>query len=338
MTTGWKRSLAYIFCIGILGVLLCTIFALQYALLPIHTPGNTVQVHIRPGQTLTEIAGALQTKKVISNPLLFSLLARVSNLSSDLQSGEFEISTAWSRLRILRTLASGSQIQYSLRVPEGLTWWQTAEVVAQSGLTTYEKFKRAVHDQELLAAYNIPADSAEGYLFPETYRLPRPAKGRAEPIVRMMLKEFEENIRVHIWPEDPPDPEEIHDLVILASLVEKETAHPEERRAVAGVFVNRLQRGMRLQCDPTIIYGLGQRFDGNLTRSDLEDADNAYNTYTHAGLPPGPICSPSLASLQAALNPEDHNYLYFVSKGDGSHHFSRSLKEHNRAVRRYQLP
>ncbi|MFW6005759.1 MAG: endolytic transglycosylase MltG, partial [Desulfonatronovibrionaceae bacterium] len=130
--------------------------------------------------------------------------------------------------------------------------------------------------------------------------------------------------------------EEIYQAVNLASLIEKETALPEERKTISGVFHNRLDKKMLLQCDPTIIYGLGLKFDGNLRRTHLQDWDNPYNTYRHRGFPPTPICSPGLASLEAALNPEEHDYLYFVSRNDGSHHFSRNLSQHNRAVRKFQ--
>ncbi|WP_051564657.1 endolytic transglycosylase MltG [Desulfovermiculus halophilus] len=332
----WKRRAAVVLCTSFIAALLCAVFALQYTFLPVQTPGTTVHIRIQPGQSLAQITDELRANKVIARPKLFRLLAVCSGLSTNIQAGEFEVDTGWSRLHILRTLARGPQVLHTLRIPEGLTWWQTADIVGQSGLTSYDAFNAAIHDQDILKEFNIPADSAEGYLFPETYHLPRPADRDAEPIVRLMLREFSTKVQT-LWPESSPDPKRIHDLVILASLVEKETGRPDERRTVAGVFANRLQRGMRLQCDSSIIYGLGQSFDGNLTRSHLRDQGNAYNTYTHAGLPPGPICSPGLASLQAAKNPEQHNYLYFVSKGDGSHHFSRTLTEHNRAVRRYQL-
>ncbi|MFW6178490.1 MAG: endolytic transglycosylase MltG, partial [Desulfohalobiaceae bacterium] len=134
-----------------------------------------------------------------------------------------------------------------------------------------------------------------------------------------------------------PDAEQVHRIVTLASLVEKETGTPKERRRIAGVFQNRLDQGMLLQCDPTVIYGLGPDSDTRLRKKQLQDKDNPYNTYQHPGLPPGPICSPGLESLKAAIDPEEHSYLYFVSKGDGSHKFSRSLREHNQAVRKYIL-
>ena len=321
----------------VLLALLLGIFVLHLTTLPVHTPGKKVRVHIQPGQSFAQITDLLARKEVIRDPLLFQAVAMATGMSTRIQAGEFDINSGWTRVRILRTLTSGSEVVYTLSIPEGLTCWETGRLVGKSGLTSARALHRAVHDPKLLAEFHIPAASAEGYLFPETYILPRPQQGNAEPILRMMLDQFRTQISTHIWPGTLPNPQRIHRLVTLASLVEKETSLARERRRVAGVYVNRLQRGMRLQCDPTVIYGLGKDFSGNLTKKDLKDSENLYNTYRHSGLPPGPICSPGLASLQAAADPEEHDYLYFVSKGNGSHHFSRSLREHNLAVRRYQL-
>ena len=155
-------------------------------------------------------------------------------------------------------------------------------------------------------------------------------------MIRLMLKEFFKNA-AKVWPSGLPEFEEMHRTVILASLIEKETGDGTERKRISGVFHNRLKKHMLIQCDPTIIYGLGPDFDGNIKKSDLLDKNNPYNTYAIQGLPPGPICSPGLDALTAAVHPEEHSYLYFVAKGDGSHHFSKNLEEHNQAVRQYQL-
>ena len=175
-----------------------------------------------------------------------------------------------------------------------------------------------------------------GYLWPDTYLLPRPTTNDPRPVILAMLAQFKAQAGPEFQRAGLTDPALIHDVVTLASLIEKESARPEERATIAGVFANRLDRGMLLQCDPTIIYGLAQAFDGNLTRNHLRDSDNPYNSYRHSGLPPGPICSPGLEAIRAALNPEEHDLLFFVAKGNGSHHFSRTLEEHNRAVNRYQ--
>jgi len=309
----------------------------QYITEPLKTPGESRIISIPQGHSFASIAEDLEEQGIIDNALLFRLLGRITSSAHSAQAGEFHIHTGWTRLKLLDTLVHGREVLYSIQVPEGAAWWETARIVEKSGLTTFERFAAAVHNATLLREYAIPARSAEGYLFPETYALPRPRGGSAIPVIRAMLDEFQRRTRSAFWGETPPTPERVHELVILASLVEKETAREGERARIAGVYANRLRKGMRLQCDPTVIYGLGSDFDGNLTRQDLRDSSNPYNTYRHGGLPPGPICSPGLSSLEAAQNPEEHGYLYFVATGEGGHHFSRTLKEHNRAVRTYQL-
>ena len=221
-------------------------------------------------------------------------------------------------------------------MPEGLTLRQIARLVEQAGLGTAESFDRAARDPELLARYAVPAQSAEGFLFPETYKFTRKPGNDARQVVEAMLRQFAKKAQ-EAWPKGPPQGRELFEAVTLASIVEKETGRPEERPRVAGVFVNRLARKMLLQTDPTIIYGLGERFDGNIRRTHLDDPRNPYNTYQHPGLPPGPICNPGLESLKAVAASEKHDFLYFVSKNDGSHQFSRTLDEHNSAVNRYQI-
>ena len=210
---------------------------------------------------------------------------------------------------------------------------EVALAVNATGLTSADKFLAACNDRDFLQAQGINATTAEGYLFPETYFFPRIPNQDPYPILKALLDHFRATVAE--LPQST-NPDELHRMVILASLVEKETAVPSERGTVAGVYANRLRVGMLLQCDPTIIYGLGDTFDGNLRRSHLQDPKNPYNTYVHPGLPPGPICSPGAAALQAASNPEQHDLFYFVARQDGSHHFSRSLREHTNAVIKYQ--
>ena len=314
-----------------------TYLGYRYLHAPLKSPGETIVFQIRPGQSFARIVDELHEQNIISHPRLFIWLAKLTGKTTSVKAGEFRIDTGWSRLALLDHLHSGRVVLHKLNIPEGLTWWQTAKRIDQSGLAPYDSFSRQVHNQTLLQRFNIPAPSAEGFLFPETYHLSRTGPHRAQTILTVMLQEFREQTDKHLWPDKRPNPKRLLEIVTLASLVEKETAVPKERDRIAGVYRNRLQRGMRLQCDPTVIYGLGPEFDGNLTKKDLKDRSNEYNTYAHAGLPPGPICSPGLASLQAALHPEDHEYYYFVAKGDGSHKFSKTLREHNRAVRKYQL-
>ena len=250
-------------------------------------------------------------------------------------------------MEVLGELGRTRDVLFPLTVPEGLTWWQTADTVQASGRGTREGFSKIVRDRDFLAQWNIPGDSAEGYLFPETYLFPKTAISRETDTDKPSEAEHDRRIAerlIAMFREKttnlfPPDmsPKAVRDLLTLASLVEKETSRDDERARIAGVYANRLRKNMRLQCDPTIIYGIGPDFDGNLKRTHLRDRSNPYNTYMHAGLPPGPICSPGRASIEAALHPESHTFLYFVARGDGSHVFSKTLKEHNRYVRKYQL-
>jgi len=306
-----------------------------YFLGPAEVPGREAVVLIRPGSSLPSIARELEDQGVIRNAQAFVFLAKLHKSMGAVRAGEFLLSTGWPPQEILRVLTSTNGIQHRVAVREGLSWWAAAKLFEAEGLTDRASFELAMKNATLLEKYGVPAASAEGYLFPQTYLLPKSFDDNGTAAVEAMLREFDRQAK-KLWPEGPPPPAELRRLIILASLVERETGDASERPRIAGVFLNRLRLGMRLQCDPTTIYGLGPDFDGNLHRADLENAANPYNTYAHAGLPPGPICSPGLESLKAALNPEAHGYVYFVARGDGSHEFSRTLDEHNRAVTRFQ--
>lgn len=299
-------------------------------------PGKEVVVRIPQGMSFSAIASLLQTRGVIKDQKPFVLLGRFMNKAGSVRAGEFTLHTGWTPMQVLEELGRGKEVLHALTIPEGLTWWQTADLVQASGLGTRQGFARIIRDREFLARWHIPGDTAEGYLFPETYFFPKgPPAQQDQMIANHLLAMFREKTR-QLFPPSM-SPETIRDILTLASLVEKETSRDDERARIAGVYANRLKKNMRLQCDPTIIYGIGPDFDGNLTRRHLRDGSNPYNTYKHPGLPPGPICSPGLASIKAALHPESHSYLYFVAKGDGSHAFSKTLQEHNRYVRTYQL-
>ena len=303
---------------------------------PPETPGREVFVDVEPGSTFDQVTRQLADKGLVTNPEYFRLLGKYEKKIASIKAGEFRLNTGWTPDRILDELVSGRPVLYKLSLREGLTWWETARVVEEAGFADREDFARRVRDPALLKKYGIPFDTAEGFLFPETYLLKRPKKPDALPVVEMLIKEFFRQTAA-VWPKGPPDAAALARVMTLAALVEKETGAAGERRRIAGVYENRLKRRMLMQADPTVIYGIGPAFDGNLTKAHLLDRSNPYNTYRRQGLPPGPICSPGLASIQAAVHPEEHDYLYFVAKGDGTHHFSRTLDEHNRAVRKYQL-
>lgn len=326
-----------IFFVLIITLLLGFIYVYQLLYYPIQYPGQEIIFQIKPGDSFSKVAKQLEKKNIIKNSTQFSLLGRLTGHAQSIQAGEFKINTSWSRLKIMKMFSQGKVVLHKLQIPEGLTWWETAKLIERSGLSTFENIKATMHDQELLNKYNIPGKNAEGFLFPDTYLFPRTKNNEAKPIIEAMLQEFWKKAKREIWPNELPEPEKIRKVVVLASMVEKETSLQGEKKKIAGVFKNRLQKDMLLQCDPTVIYGLGPNFNGNLTKKDLRNKNNSYNTYIYKGLPPGPICSPGLTSLLAAQDPEKHDYYYFVAKEDGGHKFSRNLKEHNQAVQKYQI-
>lgn len=331
----------YILALALLVVLGAALYGAHriyhYMHAPIHEPGREKIVRIRNGWSFDRVASHLREEGVIQSPFRFKLLAKFSDLASSVKAGEYEVDTSWSRMQLLTHLKQGDVRLHRLQIPEGLAWWETARLVEKAGLADFSDFADQVRNQDLLDQYGIPGETAEGYLFPETYYFSRGENRRARRIVAKMLQQFRTETNKELWPDQRPESDRLSRIVTLASLVEKETSVPKERPLVAGVFHNRLDRGMRLQCDPTVIYGLGRDFDGNLRKKDLRNRENPYNTYRHAGLPPTPICSPGIASLRAAKDPAEHDYLYFVATQNGTHVFSKTLRKHNQAVRKHQL-
>lgn len=258
-------------------------------------------------------------------------LARALKPRARLQAGEYRFREPASVWEVFRRLERGDVFYYELRVPEGSNIFDIAAAVEAMDLMPAEEFLQAARDPTLIRDLAPAAPSLEGYLFPDTYRLSRHVT--AIEICRRMTERFRQ-----VWA-SLERPDDVHRTVTLASLIEKETARDEERPLIASVFLNRLRLGMPLQCDPTAIYAalLEDRYRGTLYRSDLESRQR-YNTYQHAGLPPGPIANPGLASLKAALEPAQSDYIYFVALPDGSgaHRFSKELAAHERAVARYR--
>jgi UPF0755 protein len=304
-----------------------------YAITPLPMrAGAELHVLIPPKTSLSRIQAILVENGVIPPGRSFYYLARISRLSQRLQAGEYRFTSGQTPYQILSIIATGSTVRWSVTIPEGANIYQFADILAKGGWGEREIFLGLVRDPEILARYGVRGASLEGYLFPDTYQLLRGQNPRE--IVIMMVERGRQvrqelgDLRENVLGLSP------HEVLTLASIVEKETAAPEERPLIAGVFVNRLQQRMRLQTDPTVIYGLVD-FDGNLTRKDLT-TPTPYNTYLINGLPPGPIANPGRAAIEAVLHPASESYLYFVSKNDGTHYFSRDLAEHNRAVFRYQ--
>lgn len=326
-------------------VLICAVSGgMVYHFLHSHgaLPAQDVDITIMPKMSFTALAKDLQNQLVIENADHFILYARYQKVTDKLRSGRFRLNTSWNPPRVLEELINGLPLLERVTIPEGLTWWETGKRLEAAGLVRFADFEKVVHDPAFLRHWGIPFPSAEGFLFPDTYLIGRPLEmneNSARSVAGRLIDTFWRKT-APLWPDKtrpgPSNAGMVRDRVCLASIVEKETALPNERARVAGVYINRLQAGMRLQADPTVVYGLGPSFSGVLRRSQLNDSSNPYNTYQNAGLPPGPICSPSLASMNAAFHPEDHLYFYFVANGIGGHTFSVNLQEHNSAVQLYR--
>ncbi len=233
---------------------------------------------------------------------------------------------------ILDVLVRGEVVQHPLTIPEGFTVREIARAAERAGISSRAKLEALSRDPSILKVWNLQAASLEGYLFPETYHFPR--QTTPEQVIKRMLQTFHKRFTPEIAAKARRNRLTIHQAVTLASIIEKETAIPGERALISAVYQNRLHRGMRLQADPTVLYALN-RTSGPLSREDLQ-VDSPYNTYRVKGLPPGPIANPGLDSLLAVLNPAPSDYLYFVARGDGSHVFSKTLREHNQAVHQYR--
>lgn len=300
---------------------------------PLQLPEQGLVYEVAPGSHIRNIARDLTAKGVLDAPWYLRLYARQSGLAPKLRAGEYRITPGMTPRGLLALLVSGRTVQYPLTLLEGWTFTQVRQAIA--GQPILRQTLAGQDDAAVMAALGLPGQHPEGRFFPDTYRFPRGTTDldflrRAHERMQQVLDSAWQG-RAEGLPLHSPD-----EALVLASIVEKETGVPEERPEIAGVFVRRLEHGMRLQTDPTIIYGLGDAFDGNLRRRDLI-RDTPYNTYTRAGLPPTPICMPGEASILAALHPADGKALYFVSRGDGTHQFSATIEQHNAAVRRYQL-
>jgi peptidoglycan lytic transglycosylase G len=291
-------------------------------------------VTIAPGMPLKKISAYLADQNLIRNSISFQLLAHLQKKQSQIQVGEYELSPSMTPREILAKVTSGKTVLHAVTIPEGYRITEIAALLEERGLANREEFIRQAQDKELIQSTGIPGGSLEGYLFPETYHFSRNTSERK--IIQKMLNTFKEQVAA---PEMMDRAKALnlsfHQIVTLASLIEKETGVDEERKIISSVFHNRLKKNMRLQTDPTVIYAISN-FDGNIRKKDLS-IDSPYNTYKYGGLPPGPIASPGLQSILAALAPNKTDYLYFVSRKDGSHQFSSNLIDHNRAVRKYQL-
>jgi len=301
---------------------------------PFIPPGPEI-VRIEKGKGVEAIARDLQKEKILRlrRPFVWSYQLFFSR--ETLKAGEYQFVPPLRPKKILLDLAQGKIYLHLLTIPEGLTGREISGLLREQDFLAENSFHEAFLDKSHISSWDVEARDLEGYLFPDTYHFPR--NTTADTIVETMVGEFKKTFGDD-WKRRAQEIRmTVRDIVILASLIEKETAVPEERKLVSAVFHNRLRIGMKLDCDPTIIYALKQdgTYRGRLLKKDL-DYPSRYNTYLHAGLPPGPICNPGKVSLEAALFPSRDNYLYFVSRNDGSHHFSATFLEHQRAVEKYR--
>jgi UPF0755 protein len=298
---------------------------------PARKGGINQVITIREGMSLKEVASALKGNGIITNKDLFMLWTRLLGNSRKIKAGEYLLNSGMAPVRIIEILTRGIIITYPVTVPEGFSIEQIGDILAANGLADKKLFVSLAHEPGVIKKYGISGPSLEGFLYPDTYQF-----GKGLPpslIIDVMVKRFWEIIGPYM---DRIKGLEmtVEEVVTLASIVEKEAGTAEEMPLIASVFLNRLRNGMRMESDPTVIYGMND-FTGNLTRKDLLES-TPYNTYVIRGLPPGPISNPGLASIKAVLYPAETDYLYFVSKNDGTHYFSSSIEEHNRAVWKYQ--
>lgn len=285
---------------------------------------------VKKGSGLRTVATELEGRRLIKGKNLFILWVILKGSTGDIKAGEYSLNQSMPPVRIFNILTSGAVKTYPLTIPEGLTAQQIADILAKKNLADKTEFISLARDKTLAASYHIDGPSLEGYLFPDTYLISKDMGARK--LIDLMVDRFWSVFNDLI--KDRRVSMSLLEIVTLASIVEKETGVAKERPVIASVFLNRLKKRMRLESDPTVIYGL-KDFDGNLKKKDLH-ARSPYNTYINFGLPPGPIANPGRESLMAVINPAETDYLYFVSRNDGSHHFSATLREHNRAVVKYQ--
>jgi UPF0755 protein len=296
------------------------------------TEAPAYKVKIKPQSSLASIADQAKEQGLRSSTLFFQLGARAIFVGSKLKPGTYLLQPGASLGKVLLQIARGDRVRESIAIIPGMTIWQLRNLVDAHPALTHQT--KGMNSKELLQALNLSYPGLEGLFLPDTYIFDPEDSDiniyrRAALALQKTLNQ-EWGLKDSQFPLQSP-----YDLLILASIIEKETGRAGERGKIAAVFLNRIKKGMPLQTDPTVIYGIGPRFDGNLRKADLRQ-DNPYNTYMHKGLPPTPIAMPSRESINAAAHPEQTNSLYFVAKGDGSSHFSITLDEHEKAVDRYQ--
>jgi len=300
---------------------------------PLSLPQEGENYTLKSGTTVALLARELEQKGYLQQPLYLRLLARWDGLAKRLQAGEYHLDNGLTPRQLLQKLASGKVTTYSQTLVEGWTFRQVMEAVRSQ--PALKQTLEGLSDADIMQRLGFAEEHPEGRFLPDTYHFPR---GTTDLAFLKRAYQAMQHLLAEEWPKREPELplKSPYQALILASIVEKETGLASERPEIAGVFIRRLKKGMKLQTDPTVIYGLGDGFDGNIRRSDL-NRDTPYNSYLHKGLTPTPIAMPGADAIRSVLHPAAGKSLYFVAKGDGSHYFSATLSEHNKAVRKYQL-
>jgi UPF0755 protein len=329
-----------IFKITVIGAVLAVIAGIWFAVdinnfrnAPISVEGEGLYYEIKAGDNLTRVSRNLYLADVIDHPRYLVLLAKLAGTANQIKTGEYLFEPGTTTAQLLEQIVKGDTIQYTATIVEGWNFYEMMAVLQQNEYL--EHTLKGLKPEQVMEKLDKPGEHPEGRFLPDTYHFPR---GTTDVEFLKRAYQAMETVLEKEWPNRKPDLplKSPYEALILASIVEKETAVPSERSAIAGVFVRRLNKRMRLQTDPTVIYGIWKKFDGNLRRRDLV-TDTPYNTYRRHGLTPTPIAMPGLDAIRAALNPDDGEALYFVARGDGSHEFSATLEQHNKAVIKYQL-
>ena len=328
MSTRLKNSVAIV---SFLSIATLIVYLFLNILVPLNIK-NPVEVYVKKGMTFTETLQRLQEQGLIKDKNIILLVGKITRIDRKIKTGLYEFSGPVSPLKVINALISGRVAEFDVTIPEGYNIWQIARTLDEAGIITEEEFFRFAYNRKFLDSMNIDAPSIEGYIFPDTYSFPRGMPPEA------VLKRLVAEMRRHFTPEMRHRAEALglteREVLTLASMIEKEAKVDDERPLISAVFHNRLERGMPLQSDPTTIYGFKNPSDV-ITSKDLK-RKSPYNTYIIRGLPPGPIASPGLKSIMAALYPADVPYLFFVSDNNGRHRFSTTEAEHRKAVMLYR--
>ena len=328
-----KKTLILGILVSVLAVSVLAIQLFRFQYKDIQLPGGEHIFAIEPGTNIKAIANKLSLDKIIEDPWLFILLAKLKGVETKVRAGEYRLRPGQSTSGLLELFTTGNSIQYSFTVIEGWTFRQLMTQL-ENHPVIINTLKNKTNEQ-IMTTLGYAGQHPEGLFYPDTYQFP---KGTTDILFLKRAYQLMQKNLAKAWDKRAKNLpiKTAYEALILASIIEKETGVGYERPLIASVFIQRLNKNMRLQTDPTIIYGMGDQFDGNIRRKDLKK-DTPYNTYVHKGLTPTPIALPGLDAINAALNPAESKALYFVAKGDGTHQFSETLKDHNNAVIKYQL-